>query len=96
MSSAAYLGIHQLSSWRYSQDFAHSSATRIDRLRSICLKTCALVIIAWLANSVLGILAAAKTPTCEAGWKSITGCRIQRASVAGSIMAVYSFLNADL
>jgi len=67
---------------------------RINRLRSMCLRTCVLVIVAWLANSILGLMAAARAPFCEAGatatleWKSITGCRIQRASVAGSIMAV--------
>jgi len=58
------------------------------------LRTCVLVIVAWLATTILGSMAAARAPFCEVGatatlgWTSITGCRIQRASVAGSIIAV--------
>lgn len=67
---------------------------RIKRLQSVCVRTCVLVIVAWLATSILGLMAAARAPFCEASatatleWTSITGCRIQRASVAGSIIAV--------
>ena len=92
--SAAYLAVHQFTSWRYSQGYTQSCPYRMDRLRSICLKTCSLVIMAWLTNSVLGVMAASRAPFCEMGakatreWTSITGCRIQRASVAGSMMAV--------
>lgn len=94
MLSTAYLVTHQFTAWRYSQSSDHLTQYRINKLRSVCLRTCAFVILAWLTNSVLGLMAAAQAPFCEASasatseWKSIIGCRIHRASVAGSIMAV--------
>ena len=92
--SAAYLVIHQITSWRYSQVAIRASRYRAEKLRIICLRVCALVVVLWIANTVIGAAAAAQAPLCEpeakatSEWKSATGCRIQRASVAGSVMAV--------